>query len=301
MVALVVIAAAELTGHAAIRASVPHTSHWEQAGLHIRAQWMPTDVVVAAPDWTDPLMREQVGDLLPPHAAGLSDLGRYGRLWSMSIRGARPSLAPSGPPVESFSFGAVRVERWDLGAPSVLYDFVENVMGADVAREVNGVEVPCMRPRRAVAQGGGLSTGALSPADRFECDRRRWSFVAPVFHEDAALKPRRCIFSHPAAGEVLLLRFRNVPRGERIVVYGGLYYESERVPGNVDLSVSFDGQPLGRMRHRSGDGWKRIELSMKPGSRRSLGERGEMLFEVTTNATPHRTFCWDATIRGSAP
>ena len=51
------------------------------------------------------------------------DATRYGRIWELSIRGARsPETRELGRPVYDETFGEVRVRRWERQAPVVTWD-----------------------------------------------------------------------------------------------------------------------------------------------------------------------------------
>jgi hypothetical protein len=86
--------------------------------------------------------------------------------------------------------------------------------------------------------------------------------------------------------------FAAAPLAARLVLYGGLYYEHERMRegGPVLLRVLVDGREAGRMLHRDGDGWKRLELETAPGS-------GELTIEVSASREERRGFCWAASAR----
>ena len=51
--------------------------------------YRPGDLIVFAPDWIDPVGRLHLGDLIPIDMAARMDAARYGRIWELSIRGAR--------------------------------------------------------------------------------------------------------------------------------------------------------------------------------------------------------------------
>ncbi|HJL16835.1 MAG TPA: hypothetical protein RMH99_14320 [Sandaracinaceae bacterium LLY-WYZ-13_1] len=297
--ALLGVAIVELVGHFVVQARVVPDDDWARAAGLVRRAHRPGDLIVAAPGWADPLVRQALGDLIEPAEAGRSDLAGYERLWALSIRGHRPEEAPDAPAELDRAVGAVRVLRWRLPSEPVLYDFTEHVREARVTLGTGDGARRCTWRRTGRPRGGGLGAGPIQPAERHVCDpRRSWLWVGTTIQDDLDLSPRYCIWQHPAGREPIRATFPGVPLGERLVLYGDVYYEHERHEehGPVHVTVSVNGEPVGRMTHRDGDGWKRMEASTEvPGA----GARGEVTVEVTA-PNPHlRTFCWAATTRGS--
>ena len=67
--------------------------HWILWDAHTRDLWPgledePTDRIVAAPSWIDPIVRHHLGDLLSLRLAAPSDLAGIERVWEVGIRGA---------------------------------------------------------------------------------------------------------------------------------------------------------------------------------------------------------------------
>jgi hypothetical protein len=291
----------EVAAHAVRQSRVVPFEHWEAAAAHVRAEWREGDVVTAAPRWADPLMRAAVGDLLDLRSAGRSDLAPFRRLWSLSIRGHRADEAPLEAPEHVATFGRVRVERWTLPAVRILHDLVEHVDEAEVELVEHGQVRPCRFVRTGRPQGGGLGTGPITPADRHVCDAARpWLWVGATVQEDLAMLPRRCVWQHPPGGaDRVRATFRDVPLGDHLVLYAGLWWEHERTMdgGPVDVVVRLDGEEIGRLHHVDGDGWKRLEVAI-PEARH--GGRGAIAIEVSA-PNPHlRSLCWAATTRARA-
>jgi hypothetical protein len=237
-------------------------------------------------------MREVLGDRVDLAMAGRSDDAAYERLWALSIRGARPPEARSAKPTFERAFGAVRVLRWELGPSPVRYAFIEHVHDAEVSVVRHGEPRSCPFGRHSAPAGGGLGVGVLPPVERFGCPGRSGSWVAPVVLEDLDLSPRHCIYAPPPGPEPLRVTFRDVPLAARIVFYGGLYYEHERMRegGPVLARVLVDGREVGRMTHRDGDGWKRLILP-------TGGGRGSVTVEVSAPSPVRRSFCFSASVR----
>ena len=291
-VLLLGFAVLEVTAHAVTRGGVAPRQDWRAAASFVRAQWRPRDLLVAAPTWADPVLREVLGDRIDLAMEGRSDDARYERLWAVSVRGARPREAGSRAPAFSKQFGKVTLMRWELGKSPVRYDFVEHLREAEVTLVRRGKTFACGLQRHPAPRGGGLGFGTLPPTERFDCGLRSTTWVAPVVLEDLDLSARHCIYTPPAGHEPLRVTFRDVPLGERIVFYGGLYYEHERMRegGPVLARVLVDGNELGKMTHRDGDGWKRLTLPTR-------GGRGDVTVEVSAEKSRQRSFCWTASVR----
>ena len=296
---LFALAVVELVGHFVIRARVPEDADWDQAAAFVRGEEQPRDLVEVAPAWADPVLRERLGDVMTLQEAAYSDRASFERLWLLSIRGADLADEPSMDPAVDRYFGRVRVRRWDLGPSPVLYDFVDHVRDARVTMVRGDVERPCPWQPRGTPRGGGLGAGAMTPGARHQCDPSRpWLWVGETVTEDLDLEPRRCIWQHPAGSAPVRATFEDVPLGDRLVFYGGIYYEHERMleHGPIHVTIRIDGEEAGRMIHRDGDGWKRIEVDPQqvvPGD----GARGDVTVEVTAPDPHLRTFCWSATTR----
>ncbi len=282
----------EVVGHFVIRARVPRDDDWAAASRFLHENYAEGDAFVASPSWADPLMRLHVGDLIAPKAAARADLAPFERLWEVSIRGHRTELVDRPADLER-AFGRVRVRRFDLGPSPVLYDFVDHIREA----EVSAGERPCRWQRQAPSQGG-LWRGPLWPAERHFCGPQGWLWVGETILEDLHFEPRRCVWQHPAQGVPIRATFRNVPLGERLVIHGGLYYahEREQTRPPVTARVLVDEVEVGRLVHRDGDGWKRVELDPDP--LRRGASRGDVTIEVIADNPDMRSLCWAASTRG---
>ena len=286
------LAVFELVAHPLIRAEIPSDESWEAASGFVRARHRATDRIVAAPSWADPIVRSHLGDLLSLRAAAPTDLAGIDRIWELGIRGATTRDEPAA--LER-DFDGVRVRMWPLSTDRVLYDFVENIQAARVElATVDGAQScpwQTARPSR-----GGLGHGPMTPSERFVCDSRRpWLWVGATVLQDIDLRPRRCIWQHPAGTDPVRVTFPDAPLGARLVIHGGIDYNAERrrVHGPVTLRVWIDGRELGELVHHDGDGWSSVDLDTS-----KLGlERAEVRFETSANDPSARLFCWSASTR----
>lgn len=290
---LLVVVLYEISAHAVIRSRVPSESDWQAASASIREQFEENDLVVVAPDWADPLLRLHAGDLIGIDDAGRADLAPFERVWEVSLRGHRHAALRERErrPQQERRFGQITVRRYDLGPSPVVADLIDRVRTAEVT--LGDRSCPWRRRR---PEGAGLGSGALWPQERHQCEGGQpWHFVGETVMEDLSLRPRRCVWQHPDAGRPLRATFRGVPLGERLVVHAGLFYlhERERTQPPVRLAVELDGQPLGTLVHRDGEGWKRMELPTE-----SDRETGDFTFTVLADDPHLRTLCWAASTRG---
>jgi len=293
------LAAIEVTGHFVTQGRVATRGEWAAALAYVQGEWSEHDAVIGAPDWADPLVREAAGELVDRAMAGRSDLAAYGRLWVVSIRGHRAREAPAGDPDLRRDFGPVRVERFTLAPPSVLYDLVEPVGHAHLTRRAGDQDVPCRTLESMGPTQGGLQAGPIEGAPRHVCDPGRpWLWVGATTTMDLELRGRRCVSQHAQGPEPIVTSYDDVPLGDAIVLFGGLWWERERWRngGDVEVVVRLDGEEIGRMTHHDGDGWKRMEAAIPPERR---GQRGRVSVEVSAQNPEYRAFCWAGSSRGA--
>jgi len=286
------LAVFELVAHPLIRAAIPSDESWEAASAFVRARYEPTDRIVSAPSWIDPIVRNHLGDLVSLRMAAPSDLAGVERVWEVGIRGA---TTRDEPPAIEEDFDGVRVRMWPVSTDEVLYDFVENIEHAHVELVADERSQACLwknaRPSR-----GGLGYGPMTPGERFVCDPRRpWLWVGATVLQDLELQPRRCIWQHPAGADPVRVTFPDALLGERLIVHGGIDYNSERrrIHGPVTLRVWINDRLAGELVHHDGDGWSGIDIdtsALDP-------ERAEVRFETTAEDPSARLFCWSASTR----
>jgi hypothetical protein len=292
-----VAAAVEIVSFVVSQERVVTDADWRGAGAYVREHFAEGDIIVAAPEWADPLMRRELGDLMTLADAGRSDTARYERLWALTIRGHEPQDAPDREPAFDQTFGRVRVRMWELGPSLVLYDFVAKIREAEVAIHKEGRWLECPWRRTGFPYPGGLNSGALWPDERFMCPASDWLWVGPTVQEDLNLENHYCVWQHPPGGDDPMRSvFHDVPLGERIVLYAGIFYGNENTldKGPVIVTVKVGDEQVGRLTHNDGDGWKRMEIATRSPAeaRRDPEARGDVTIEVTA-PNPHvRTLCW---------
>lgn len=207
--------------------SVPDDDAWRRAAAIVRAGHQRGDLIVFAPDWVDPVGRLHLGDLIPIEMAGRMDAARYGRIWELSIRGARAKDTEGLAPVETREEGGVVVRRFERTPAVVLAD---------------------VRVLLAAAKVRG-------PAAR-----------APTVElAEVGFAPRRCIQVVPIPGKPVRLTFA-LPAGT-LVGYAGLAdvftRRDIRSPGHLDLEV--EGTIVTSVSPGVDDGWVRFEAPIAGG------------------------------------
>lgn len=291
-VSIAALALFELAAAGSIRAGVENEESWRAAAAFVRARYQPSDRIVAAPGWADPIVRQYLGDLLSFRAAAPPDDAGVTRLWELSIRGVEVGKEPAE---ISEDFDGVRVRMWTLASDALVYDFVDEVEGAEVSL-VDGEQArscPLVESHPGRGGRGGLGHGPMPPTRRFVCDSRRpWLWVGATVLADLELQARRCVWQHPAGAEPVRVTFPEAELGDRITVSAGIDYEAERERrhGAVRLRVFIDEQLAGELVHEDGDGWSSIEIDTSA----LKAERANVRFETTSDDPEARLFCWAA-------
>ena len=294
-----IVPAFELLGHAWIVARVPEDADYAAAAEFVRRHVVPRDLISSAPAFIDPIVRRHAGDRMTAAMVGRSDNAAFERMWVISARGALPPDVPRVDPELERKFGRLRVLRYALGKSPILLDLVQSLASAEVTIQRNGTAQRCSRRTGGVPRGGGLGRPVLMPIpERFECDPDHpWLFVGSIVMEDLDNLPRYCVWQHPQGRDPISVRFSDVPLGDELVLYGGVYYEHERMRegGPIQVDVLIDGQRRGGMLHRDGEGFRRVVVPSGSGT-----QRGEIRIDVHAENPDRRSFCWAASTRRAA-
>ena len=274
LLALVVIE----TGAAVLaRSRVASEADWQAAAATVRAGFRPGDLIVFAPAWMDPVGRSYLGDLMPIEMVARSDTDPYGRIWEVSIRGARAPETASAEREFEHDQGLVRVARWKNSAPApvtVRYDFTAHLAEALVTQlpvDGRGDERPCFQEPRDDDAGFGCASTHVGRRT-LEIDYR----------------PRRGVLVPVDQRLITRLEYRSVPLGGTLVGYTGLhdYYARKNTDGPVDFAVYIDDEPVHRARTGNADAWKRFAIDTS----RYAGAVHRVRFEVSAPAPAWRNF-----------
>jgi hypothetical protein len=257
----------------------------------------PGDLVLVAPRWAEPLARRALGDELFP----LRDLGRpdesgYGHAIEVSALGEHDDAVAGWRELERTEAGPFVVRRLESPAPRPpVFDFVD-ALGPDQVAAAMEPGGPCRWRDDAPVASGGLGGHPTFPRQRFDCPGGAFFHVSVTVIADRDFRPRRCLWAHPPGSGELVVRYRDVPLGDVIDGHGGLYWmvERERAGAPITLRVAVDGEDIGSVIHRDGDGWAAFSLALGAHARATAGE---VTFAVSSPDNRHRHFCFEARSR----
>ena len=255
----------------------PSDSDWRGASNAVRVDFHAGDLIVAAPAWADPVMRQHLGDLLPVATAARLDSARFARVWEVSQRGAHSPEA--GTVTYEQRFGALTLRRLERPAATVVYDFVDRWAEADVHR---------VDPR------GKSPVACARNGDRIQCPDISWNFVRRQTAEvDTHL--HQALLAQPVGGATVAIEFPAVPLGNEIALGTGLHdvWARKAARGPVDLQVVIYGHPFTRVTTTNESGWLITHID----TRALRGKTVPVRFEITSPAPYQRQFVFAAEAR----
>ena len=273
---IVVLALAETVNAVVAPAFAPTDKDWVAAAANVRTAFRPGDLIVAAPAWADPVMRQQLGDLLPMPIAGRMDAARYGRVWEISQRGARAQETAGGRDTSMATYGALQVRLWEKPAAVVTFDFLAEWRKAAVS---------------VVTADRGTSSCPLA-ADHFQCAEGP-SLKQQILEIDTTL--RRALGVDPLERATLAIDYGEVTLGRELAVAAGLHnvWLRKAGRGKVTMRVLVDGRDLGMVEATSSSGWslRRFDTAAL------AGRSGSVRFEITVADARSRHFGFAAEAR----
>ncbi len=250
-IVLVVVAVWEILATRHNATSVPGDDAWAKTAQYVRAGYQPGDLIVFAPDWVDPVGRLHLGDLIPLDVAARMDAARFGRIWEVSIRGARsPETAGLAPNTITEADG-IEIRKYERTPVEVLADLRDRV------------------PTATVLKGGRGPTLELA---------------------EVGFAPHRCIQVVPTPDIPMQITFPGVPVGTQLVGYVGIADVFTRRDNRAaaQLEVQIAGRVIARARAGVDDGWVRFEGTTTPGTAdltfvaRSAGQNRLICFAAET-------------------
>ena len=254
----------------------PTETHWKAASAAIRSQFRAGDLIVAAPSWSDPVMRFHLGDLMNLEMVARLDAAVYGRVWELSQRGARAPEAQGNLALDQ-SYGPLHLRRWDRPAAQPLYNFVKQWREARVLRQSESASVEC--PLQA---------------DRHQCPNIGFNWVKPAVMEmDFGL--RQALYAQPVGAAEVVLEYKDVPLGNTLAVAGGLHHTWLRKggQGTVSLAIHVGGTRVGQLVIGNRSRWKPLYID----TRAFAGQRQIVRFSITSNEPFSRHFGFAAEAR----
>lgn len=254
----------------------PTDSDWKAASAAVRADLRSGDLLVAAPEWADPVMRLHLGDLMSVAMAARMDDATYGRVWELSQRGARAREGHGRLALEK-NFGPLRLRRWERPAAQPIFNFVEAWRQARVLRQSPSATVPC----------------ALQP-DRHQCPDIAFNWVKPALMEmDFSL--RQALYAQPVAGAAVVIEYEDVPMGQQLTIATGLHnvWLRKAGQGRVTLQVEVGGQRVGEVVTHNRSAWQPTTFD----TRAFAGQRQIVRFSITSDEPFSRHFGFAAEAR----
>jgi len=256
----------------------PTDADWAAAAAAVRAGFRPGDLIVAAPAWADPILRVQLGDLIPPEVAARMDDDRFARVWEVSQRGAQAPAAAGGSTTVDDRFGRLRVRLVERSAEIVSYDFVARWADAHVSRrDVRGAVVAC-------ALGG----------DRIVCPAPgNNSLHRQLVEVDQKL--REALLTEPVAGAAVVIEFPAVPLGRALVIATGLHdtWMRKAARGTVEARLTVGDQTTELPVTSDDSGWTRTRIDTAA----RAGQTVPVRLEITSAAPSERFFAFAAEAR----
>ena len=257
----------------------PTDADWAAAAAAVRAGFRPGDLIVAAPAWADPILRTQLGDLIPPEVAARMDDDRFARVWEVSQRGAEAPAAARGT-AATFDqrFGRLRVRLVERPAEVVSYDFVARWADAHVSRrDARGALVACARAGDRIA--------CPAPGNN--------SLHRQLVEVDQKL--REALLTEPVAGAAVVIEFPAVPLGRALVIATGLHdtWMRKAARGTVEARLTVGDQTTELPVTSDDSGWTRTRVDTSA----RAGQTVPVKLEITSAAPFDRFFAFAAEAR----
>ena len=290
----------ELLLHYRSSGAAPDMEAWRAVRPVVQAIAAPNDLILVSPRWAEPNARAVLGDaLMPLEHVARADESRFPRALEISMLGAGAAELAGWKLEREQRAGAFEIRTWsNPHVQPALYDFIAGAeppgLSVSVEREGKPSEA-CAYATNQRVTNGDLGGHPTFPKQRFACRGPEWAFVGRTVIEDQNYRPRQCVWAHPIARAVLVLRYAAVPIGAVIRGYGGLPFliEREGKGSSIELSAVVGGEVVGTVRHVDGEGWRSFELSTE----RFRGQTLPVEFRVQSKREARREFCFQADVR----
>lgn len=272
----------------------PRIAEWQALRAEVAKLKGPTDLLVVAPEWSEPLARQAFGDgLMPVADVARADVSAYARAIEVDELGASARELDGWTVYQSHASGRFQIRVRENPKPArILFSFLDHarVPFLDV---LDGAH-PCPFTAHAVVSTGGLHGHLAFPRERFNCGGEEF-FVGVTILDDQNYRPRRCLWAHPRGTDPLRLIFRNVLIGRQIHGYAGLSYFLLRdgAHGPVTLTTRIAGQEVASYLHRDEWGWHGFDVD----TARFSGQTADVEFDVQSSDPSDRQFCFYADTR----
>lgn len=300
---LPLVAVGELIAAEVQHRKVPTEGDWRAAAAAASAQKKPSDMILVAPRWAEPLGRKALGEvdksLVDLRMVGRSDLDTVPRVLELSIRGKDDPHTKGWTVTGEQRFGAVTLRTLQNPKPERLVRDLVDELGPEVqAVKIGegGARMPCTWGTGAVRMPN-LFQGPPPAPQSFLCPPNDpgWTWVGVTVITDLSYTPRRCIMMHPTEQHTAVI-YPARPIGKKVVAYTGLhvFLEREQAHGPYHVGIFVGDKEVAHGRHVDGAGWLRFEGSTAELAGQSLPVR----IETWAEASPQfRAACVAAEIR----
>jgi hypothetical protein len=288
----------ELGAHVYFARRPPAFDDWLRLKEPVTAMKRDGELVVVAPPWADPLARRALGDgVLPLREVARPDETRYRTALEISILGEQARALEGWRELERTRVGDFSVRRLENPHPAeVAFDFSDHLGPDHASVRTTEPAGDCPWSARAPIVAGGLGGNPTFPPERFQCPGGAFFNVGVTVIADQDFAPRRCIWAHPPRrGEVRVV-FRDVPLGRVIRGHHGMYWmiEREERGAPVELAIRVDGETVGEVVHRDGEGFSAFEVPL--GAHAETIAR-EVELAVRSRDYKDRHYCFEADTR----
>jgi hypothetical protein len=277
-VAIALLAVVETAVALVAPSRAPTEADWAAAATAVRAGFRSGDLIVAAPAWADPILRVQLGDLIPPEMAARMDDDRFARVWEVSQRGAEAAAAAGGSVIKDERFGRLRVRLIERPAELVTYDFVARWADAHVSRR----------------DAGGAVAACTLAGDRIVCPAPgNNSLHRQLVEVDQKL--REALLTEPVGGAVVVIEFPAVPLGRAVVIATGLHdtWMRKAARGTVEARLIIGEQTTELPVTSDDSGWTRTRVDTAS----RAGQTVPVRLELRSAAPYDRFFAFAAEAR----
>jgi hypothetical protein len=280
VVVIASLAVVETTVALVAPALAPTEADWAAAAAAVRAGFRPGDLIAAAPAWADPILRQHLGDLIPPEVAARMDDDRFARLWEVGQRGAHAPAAPwaAATVARDERFGRLRVRLLERPAEAVTYDFAAHAAEARVSRrDAAGAVVDCLPAGERVACPGTGSV--LLRRQLVEVDQ----------------KLREALLTEPLPRAALAIEFPAVPLGRTLVIATGLHdtWMRKAARGTVEARLTVGDQTTVLPLTTDDSAWTRTRVDTSS----RAGQTAPVRLEITSADPYDRFFAFAAEAR----
>ena len=222
---IAVISVGELWSATHYGDDAPASDDWRRVDELLAERHRPGELIVFAPQWIDPLGRHYLGDRMDLPMVARMDAARYPVIWEVSTREHRAPETRGLRATGDWSFGPLKVRRFEQEPAEIVFDFTDSLGLAEVRGRAVG------RPK--------------------------------VSLEEVAFAPHRCIRVETRPGQEVVLSFTGVELGTHLVDYAGLadVFTRRDIRSPADLRIEIGGKTVGERRLGVDDGWVRLEVN----------------------------------------